>query len=109
MNADYGVIIGLIATLCGAGVLGLSYMGAYFVGHSRGRREAELDRQIAAQDARLLNQERADSIEGAIATMAQAIERLTDAQRVALIDRARSASEPRQSIGRMPKQHDTPA
>src|SRR5215213_1032719 len=106
MDLDYGIMIGFIATLCGAGVLGFSYLGAYLVGHSRGRREAELDRQIAEQDSRLGDQQRADAIQLALTSMTQAIERLTDAQRVALLDRVRTTPEPRQS--RVPRQ-DTPA
>ena len=106
MEADYSTLIGLITVACGAGVLGLSYLGAYLVGHARGRREAELDRQIAEQDGRLGDQQRADAIQHSLSSMALAIERLTDAQRVALLDRVRTASEPRQS--RAPR-HDTPA
>jgi hypothetical protein len=106
MDIDYGVMIGFIATLCGAGVLGLSYMGAYFVGHSRGRREAELDRQLAERDDRVADQQRADAIQASLSSMAQAIERLTDAQRVALLDRVRTAPESRPA--RAPR-HDTPA
>jgi hypothetical protein len=106
MEPNIGVLIGLISVVCGAGVLGLSYLGAYLVGHSRGRREAELDRQIAEQDSRLGDQQRADAIQLALTSMTQAIERLTDAQRVALLDRVRTTPEPRQS--RVPRQ-DTPA
>jgi hypothetical protein len=106
MEPNYGIFIGLISVACGAGVLGLSYLGAYLVGHSRGRREAELDRQIAEQDDRLGDQQRADAIQHSLSSMALAIERLTDAQRVALLDRMRATPEPRQS--RVPR-HDTPA
>jgi hypothetical protein len=106
MEPNIGVLIGLISVVCGAGVLGLSYLGAYLVGHSRGRREAELDRQIGEQDSRLGDQQRADAIQFALTSMTQAIERLTDAQRVALLDRVRTTPEPRQS--RVPRQ-DTPA
>ena len=104
MEADYSMLIGLISVVCGAGVIGLSYLGAYLVGHARGRREAEMDRQIAEQDGRLGGQA-ADAIQHSLSSMAQAIERLTDAQRVALLDRMR-VPEPRPS--RVPK-HDTPA
>jgi hypothetical protein len=104
MDADYSMLIGLISVLCGVGVIGLSYLGAYLIGHSRGRREAEMDRQIAEQDVRLGGQG-ADAIQHSLSSMAQAIERLTDAQRVALLDRMR-VPEPRPS--RVPK-HDTPA
>jgi hypothetical protein len=104
MEADYSMLIGLISVVCGAGVIGLSYLGAYLIGHSRGRREAEMDRQIAEQDGQLGDQ-RADAIQHSLSSMAQAIERLTDAQRVALLDRMR-VPEPRPS--RVPR-HDTPA
>ena len=108
MDIDYGVIIGLIATVCGAGVLGLSYLGVYFLGHSRGRRETE-------REMRLLDQElgpgapvdRIESIERALSSMSQAIERLTDAQRIALLDRMRTP-ESRISAGR-PGHRNTPA
>ena len=104
MDADYTMLIGLITVVGGAGVISLSYLGAYLVGHSRGRREAEMDRQMAEQDGRLGDQ-RVDAIQHSLISMAQAIDRLTDAQRVALLDRLR-VPEPRQS--RVPK-HDTPA
>jgi len=52
--------------------------------------------------------DRAAAIEGALSTMAQAIERLTDAQRIALLDRVRTGAEPRTPGGRT-GQHNTPA
>jgi hypothetical protein len=108
MEPDYGVIIGLIVTLCGAGVLGLSYLGVYLLGHSRGRREAELDqRAIDNEMGHALPGGRTAAIEGSLASMAQAIERLTDAQRVALLDRMRTPAEPR-APGRI-GQRNTPA
>jgi hypothetical protein len=55
-----------------------------------------------------LPSDRAAAIEGALSTMAQAIERLTDAQRVALFDRVRTGVEPRTTSGRI-GQHNTPA
>ena len=106
MEGDYSMLIGLISVVCGAGVLGLSYLGAYLVGHSRGRREAEMDRQLAEQDSQLGGQQRIDAIQHSLSSMALAIERLTDAQRVALLDRMRGTPEPRPS--RVPRQ-DTPA
>ncbi|MBW8768752.1 MAG: hypothetical protein JF589_03265 [Gemmatimonadetes bacterium] len=105
MEGDYSMLIGLISVVCGAGMIGLSYLGAYLLGHSRGRREAEMDRQLAEQDSQFVGQQRADAIQHSLSSMAQAIERLTDAQRVALLDRMR-APEPRPS--RAPRQ-DTPA
>ena len=108
MDPNYGIIIGLIVTLCGTGVLGLSYLGVYLLGHSRGRREAELDqRAIDNEAAHALPGGRAAAIEGSLASMAQAIERLTDAQRVALLDRMRTPTQQR-TPGRIGR-HDTPA
>ena len=108
MDFDYGVIIGLIVTVCGAGVLGLSYLGVYFLGHSRGRRETERELRLLDQEmGHGLPGDRIDSIEGALATMSQAIERLTDAQRIALLDRMR-APDARQQMVQPPK-HRTPA
>ena len=109
MDFDNGVIIGLIVTVCGAGMLGLSYLGAYLLGHSRGRREAEFDqRLIERETGHSLADDRTAAIEGALSQMAQAIERLTDAQRVALLDRVRTGSEPR-APGSRAGQHNTPA
>jgi hypothetical protein len=109
MQPDVGVIIGLIVTLCGAGVLGLSYMGAYMLGRNRGRREVELERRMEqSEDAHLIEHDRVLMVESAVASMAQAIERLTDAQRVALLERMRASSEPPRAIGKAPRQ-DTPA
>jgi len=109
MDFDYGIIIGLIVTTCGAGVLGLSYLGVYLMGHSRGRREAELDRRVLEREiGHSLPDDRSAAIESALSTMAQAIERLTDAQRIALLDRVRAGSEPR-TPGSRAGQHNTPA
>ena len=109
MDFDYGVIIGLIVTTCGAGVLGLSYLGVYLLGHSRGRREAELDQRALEHDlVDALPGDRAAAIESALSTMAQAIERLTDAQRIALLDRVRTGAEPRTPSSRI-GQRNTPA
>ena len=109
MEPNVGILIGLIVTLCGAGVLGLSYFGVYLLGHSRGRREAELDQRVLQQEMmNALQGDRATAIEGALSTMAQAIERLTDAQRVALLDRVRTGAEPRTPGSRI-GQHNTPA
>jgi hypothetical protein len=106
MDADYSMLIGLITVVAGVGVVGLSYLGAYLLGHSRGRREAELDRQAAEQSSPLGDAQRVDEIKHSLISMAHAIDRLTDAQRVALLDRMRGAPEPRPS--RVPR-HDTPA
>jgi len=109
MDPNYGIIIGLILTVSGVAVVGLSYLGVYLVGHSRGRHEAELDqRALDREMGQPLTDDRAAAIEGALSTMAQAIERLTDAQRIALLDRVRSMSDSPPAARRLPK-HDTPA
>ena len=108
MNPDFGVVIGLIVVLCAAGMLGMSYFGAYMLGRARGRREVELEQRVDAQgDSRLMDHDRVLMVEGAVASMAQAIERLTDVQRVALLERMKPVSDPR-ALAR-PKHHDTPA
>ena len=108
MDFDYGIIIGFIVTVCGAGVLGLSYLGVYFLGHSRGRRETERELRLLDQElGQGLPGDRVEAIEGALATMSQAIERLTDVQRIALLDRVRATPE-RISGGRT-GQRNTPA
>jgi hypothetical protein len=109
MNPDIGVIIGLIVTLASVSVVGLSYMGAYMLGRNRGRREVELERSsVQHVDAQLMDHDRVLMVESAVASMAQAIERLSDAQRVALLERMRAANEPQRAIARTP-QHNTPA
>jgi hypothetical protein len=105
MDGDFSMLIGLISVVSVVGVVGLSYLGAYLIGHSRGRREAELDGQTGDRDSHLGDQQRIDAIQHSLSSMAQAIERLTDAQRVALLDRVRA---PEQRPARVPRQ-DTPA
>ena len=108
MNIDYGEIIGLVGMVACAGILGLSYIGAYMLGRTRGRSEVELEQRVDAQgEARQIDHDRVLMVEGAVASMAQAIERLTDAQRIALLERMKPMSEPR-AIAR-PAQHNTPA
>ena len=108
MEFDYGVIIGLIATVCGAGVLGLSYLGVYFLGHTRGRRETERELRLLDQElGQGIPGDRIESIERGLSSMAQAIERLTDAQRIALLDRMRTPDS-RASSART-GQRNTPA
>ena len=91
MEPDLGLIIGFISVVGGIAVLGLSYLGAYFIGYNRARNEIE--RQRREEEA-----------------VAQAMERLTNAQRVMLLEQARGAN----SADRRPdavrlKQHNTPA
>ena len=109
MEDNWGIIIGRIGAVCTAGVLCMSYVGAYLLGRSRGRREVELREGMEDRgEARELDHDRMLMVESAVTTMAQAIERLTDVQRVALLERMRGANEPRSASGR-PPQHNTPA
>lgn len=107
MEYDFGIIIGLISAVSVAGVLCLSYFGAYMLGHSRARREAELARQADSLERDGLG-DHVLAIESAVTSMAQAIERLTDAQRIALLERMRASPEQRPVVSRVP-QHHTPA
>jgi len=97
MDMDYGVMIGLIGAVCMAGMLGLSYVGAFLLGQTRGRREAE--RELAAQRAALeaIGDGQADRLratEDAVHRVARAVERLTEAQRILLLEQSRQASPP---------------
>lgn len=111
MQPDLGLIIGFIAVVGGVTVLGLSYLGAYFVGFNRARNELERRRrEEEREDSREGHADRILMVEGALASVAQAIERLTDAQRVMLLEQARgrASSERRPDAVRL-KQHNTPA
>jgi predicted phage gp36 major capsid-like protein len=114
MQADFGVIIGLIGAVSVAGILGLSYLGAYFVGYNRARRELDReqreDAREARDEARTGHAERILVVESALDSIAQALERLTDAQRLVLLEQARAASSPeRRSDPARIRQHNTPA
>jgi hypothetical protein len=114
MQADFGVIIGLIGAIGAVGVLGLSYLGAYFIGYNRARNDLERQRRDEEREEReVVRDGHADRIlmmEGALASVAQAMERLTDAQRLVLLEQARGAAVPdrRPDSARL-KQHNTPA
>jgi hypothetical protein len=111
MQPDLGIIIGLIGVVSAAGMLGLSYLGAYFMGYNRARNEYDRQRQeLEREDSREDHADRILMVEGALASMAQAMERLTDAQRIALLEHARSSTPPeRRSDAVRPRQHNTPA
>ena len=114
MDLDVRALIGLIVTAAIAGIASMSYVGAYLVGRNKGRsdveREARLDEDRA--DARSMNADRLLVVEGAVDSVARAVERLADAQRVALLDRVRpvanAAAEVRAATPRVPG-HNTPS
>ena len=110
MNPDFGVIIGLIGVTSAAVMLGLSYMGAYFLGYNRARRELERElREDRRSSSEEQHAERILMVEGALGSIGQALERLTDAQRLVLLEQARAASpERRPELGRI-RTHNTPA
>jgi hypothetical protein len=111
MDIDYGVIIGLISVVGVAGIMALSYAGAYLLGQARGRREALHELRAAEREvAQVGNADRLLVVEGAVDSVSRAIERLAEAQRVVLLEQVRtaSASEPRLGGARSEKRN-TPA
>lgn len=117
MDFDFRMLTGLIATAAAAGVLAASYVGAFLLGQARGRREAEAERRLAAEradyaGARVTNADRLFLVEGAVESVARAVERLAEVQRLALPDRARPGAaahaEARSAAPRAPG-HNTPS
>ena len=108
MDLDLGELTGLIVIAASTGVVALSYLGAYMFGKARGRIEAERERIAAREEARLASADRLLVVEGAVDSMARAIERLADAQRIAALDPARQAADSPLGLTRRLK-HDTPA
>ena len=111
MDIDYGMIIGLISVVGVAGIMVLSYAGAYLLGQARGRREAVSElRATAREEAQVGNADRLLVVEGAVDSVSRAIERLAEAQRVVLLEQVRTsnASEPRLASARSEKRN-TPA
>ena len=100
MDIDYSMIIGLISVLGVAGIMALSYAGAYLLGHGRGRREAVRELRAAErEEAQVGNADRLLVVEGAVDSVSRAIERLADAQRVALLEQVRTANAPEGRLG----------
>jgi hypothetical protein len=110
MTPDLGLIIGFISVIGGVGVLGLSYLGAYFIGYNRARSELERQRrEEEREDSREGHTDRILMVEGALASVAQAMERLTDAQRVMLLEQARQVPAPERRLDAVRLKHNTPA
>jgi hypothetical protein len=79
MGRDIGQYIGLIAVGSGAFVLALSYFGAYLIGRSHGRRQAERsDSHLELIDTT----QRLAAMESSMQTLGNSVERLRDAQRL---------------------------
>jgi ABC-type protease/lipase transport system fused ATPase/permease subunit len=79
MDRDVGQFIGLIAVASGAVVLVLSYLGAYMIGRSHGRRaEEHSPRNLDQLDAT----QRIAAVESSIYGLSASIDRLMDAQRL---------------------------
>ena len=85
MDIDYGVIIGLIGAALVAVIVLLSYTGAYYLGRFRGQRDAERRFRVEEQERKSGAGERLAVVETAVEGLARAVERMTDAQRVALL------------------------
>ncbi len=110
MDIDPWIIIGFIGAVSAAGMLGLSYLGAYFIGYNRARRELErASREEEREDVRTGHAERMLLVESSLDSIAQALERLTDAQRLVLLEQARAASggDRRPDSARL-RPHNTP-
>jgi hypothetical protein len=79
MDRDVGQFIGLIAVGSGGVVLLLSYLGAYLIGRSHGRRSEERSpRHIDQADAT----QRIAALESTMYGLSASIDRLMDAQRL---------------------------
>lgn len=110
MDIDLGIIIGFIGAVSAAGMLGLSYLGAYFIGYNRARRELErASREAEREDVRTGHAERMLLVENSLDSIAQALERLTDAQRLVLLEQARAASGDRRPDAARLRPHNTPS
>jgi hypothetical protein len=108
---DMGELIGLIAVVATAGMLVMSYFGAYLLGRSRAR--AEIDIALRAREAeRMADGATADRliiVESAVSSMAQAIERLSEVERAILLQRFQSAEQRAPRVNSGVAKHDTPA
>jgi hypothetical protein len=78
MRRDVGEIIALIAVGSGALVLVLSYVAAYMVGKSHGRREEQRTEELTRLDA----DQRLAKVESSLHGLNSTVERLMDAQRL---------------------------
>jgi hypothetical protein len=79
MSRDLGQYIALIAVGSGAIVLGMSYVAAYMIGRSHGRRD-EQGSSRALEQADMA--QRLASVESAVYGLNSTVERLMDAQRL---------------------------
>jgi hypothetical protein len=79
MDRDPGAYVGLIAVASGAVILAMSYLGAYLIGRSHGRRSEERSLRRFDQDD---SAQRICAIESTMHGLSSSIERLMDAQRL---------------------------
>ncbi len=108
MDFDIRAAVGLIGIVSAAAMLGMSYIGAFQLGRARGRREVEQELQNGFRSVDDGQADRLIMIESAVTSMAQAVERLTDAQRIALLEQLRVSSQETRRSRRFPGQN-TPA
>jgi hypothetical protein len=78
-DGDPGVYIALIAVFSGAVVLVMSYLGAYMLGRSHGRRA---EQRSAPPEDHSAAYQRIASVEASLSTLNNSVERLRDAQRL---------------------------
>lgn len=105
---DFGLVVAFISILAGASVVGMSYFGVYMLGRARARAELELERRVAVPESTpdAATAQRLLVIERAVASMARALERLTEAERQSILDRIQSHEAQRISAS---ARYDTPA
>jgi hypothetical protein len=100
MDLDLRLLLPLVLIGAGAVVLGLSYVGVYLLGQARGRRDAERERRLDVQDeTRVGYADRLMLVEGAIDSMARTVERVTDVQRLMMLERAKPIAAPEPQLG----------
>jgi hypothetical protein len=105
---DLGLVVAFVSVLVGAAVVGMSYFGAYMLGRARARAELEMERRLppAESTTNAATAQRLLVIERAVASMARALERLTEAERQSILDRIQSHEVQRISAA---AKYDTPA
>jgi hypothetical protein len=76
---DLGELIVVVSIIAGSAILALSYLGAYMLGRSHGRRAERLSPEAMDQ---MDSSQRIASLESTIGTLNGSVERLRDAQRL---------------------------
>ena len=106
MGIDFGELTGFIVIASSAAVLGLSYVAAYLMGKNAARKE--MDRRDVREMLGTARQpDRLERIESAVDTIAQEVERLSEAQRFLFGTRGTDRA-PQPSSAKPDRRHATP-